>query len=390
MFFGEKLQSVRELKGLSRKELAELIDVSEQAIWQYENEYTVPKFEVVNQFKHIFSVKPQFFYTESFVEKITDTEHVAYRAIDREQRKKTKMETTFVDYINYFAMQLERQINTLPGNILSIREHAEKIYYQQHMTDKNIILNKIADLARKMLDLEENKDLLYRLEYSGIFVVEKNMGATIDAYSTWTSEDRAFIVLGNVKKSAVRRNFDLAHELGHLLMHRHIDMDILTKDELKKIEKEANDFASFLLLPEEAFIADFQQIKRKSNPKYYLELKMKYMVSIVALEYRAYKLDLLSYQENRYFFAALNRENMRINEPLDEDIAIIKPGKLRALFNFVFEKRVLILAEFLNEYHIESKFLEMLFGMEEKFLDKFMDEARDDYYSANNLVQFIK
>lgn len=166
MFFGEKLQSVRELKGLSRKELAELIDVSEQAIWQYENEYTVPKFEVVNQFKHIFSVKPQFFYTESFVEKITDTEHVAYRAIDREQRKKTKMETTFVDYINYFAMQLERQINTLPGNILSIREHAEKIYYQQHMIDKNIILNKIADLARKMLDLEENKDLLYRLEYS--------------------------------------------------------------------------------------------------------------------------------------------------------------------------------------------------------------------------------
>ncbi|MGL9891925.1 helix-turn-helix domain-containing protein [Enterococcus mundtii] len=54
MFFGEKLQAVRELKGLSRKELADLVNVSEQAIWQYENGYTVPKFEIVNKFKQIF------------------------------------------------------------------------------------------------------------------------------------------------------------------------------------------------------------------------------------------------------------------------------------------------------------------------------------------------
>ena len=54
MFFGEKLQAVRELKGLSRKELADLVNVSEQAIWQYENGYTVPKFEIVNKFKQFF------------------------------------------------------------------------------------------------------------------------------------------------------------------------------------------------------------------------------------------------------------------------------------------------------------------------------------------------
>ncbi|HEM2005253.1 TPA: helix-turn-helix transcriptional regulator, partial [Listeria monocytogenes] len=43
MFFGEKLRSVRELNGLSRKELADKLNLSEQAIWQYENQYTVPK-----------------------------------------------------------------------------------------------------------------------------------------------------------------------------------------------------------------------------------------------------------------------------------------------------------------------------------------------------------
>ncbi|EAD4808889.1 helix-turn-helix transcriptional regulator, partial [Listeria monocytogenes] len=64
MFFGEKLRSVRELNGLSRKELADKLNLSEQAIWQYENQYTVPKFEVVNELKGVFNVKAQFFYSE--------------------------------------------------------------------------------------------------------------------------------------------------------------------------------------------------------------------------------------------------------------------------------------------------------------------------------------
>lgn len=107
MFFGEKLQQVRELKGLSRKELADLVHVSEQAIWQYENQYTVPKFEIVNEFKKIFCVKPQFFYSKPFIKSISDIEHIAYRAEDRESRKKAKMETTYLDFVSYFIFELE-------------------------------------------------------------------------------------------------------------------------------------------------------------------------------------------------------------------------------------------------------------------------------------------
>ena len=34
------------------------------------------------------------------------------------------------------------------------------------------------------------------------------MGPCIDAYSTWINKDKPFIILGNIRKSAVRRNFD--------------------------------------------------------------------------------------------------------------------------------------------------------------------------------------
>lgn len=383
MFCGEKLRNVRELKGLSRKELADQIDVSEQAVWQYENYYILPKFEIINKLKIIFSVKSQFFYTESFAKNVSEMESIAYRARDRESRKKVKMETTFINYANYFISTFNSKLHIQPEIIYSLRDECEEIYNKNSDADVRLLLQNLAEKARKKLKVFNNKELLYKLELSGIFIFEKNMGSDIDAYSTWTIDDRPFIVLGNKKKSAVRRNFDLAHELGHLLIHRKIDMDSLTKEEHKIVEKEANNFASYFLLPETQFIEDFSSIKKKSNPLSYKGMKMKYYVSIAALEYRAYKLGLLSFEENRYFHASINRNDYRIIEPLDEDIPIVRPGKTRALLNVIFENHILSLNEFLLQYNIESSFLESLFGIDEGFLNKYLLETGNDYYTSN-------
>ena len=391
MFFGEKLQNVRELKGLSRKELADIINVSEQAIWQYENQYTVPKFEIINELKRVFAVKPQFFYTKPFVRKNSDIANIAYRAKDRESRKKAKMETTFIDFVDFFISTFEEKVDATPMLICSLKAQVEKLYYKErHQKSDNIALKSIAELARENLSIDHNRELLYKLELSGISILEKNMGPSIDAYSTWTKDNRPFIILGNRKKSSVRRNFDLAHELGHLLMHSLIDMDSLSKEEHKAIEKEANDFASYFLLPETEFLRDFAEIKKKSNPYSYVELKMKYLVSIVALEYRAYKLGLLTFEENRYFYATLNRnkENLRQKEPLDEDIPIVRPGKTRALLNFVFDNQLLQLSDFLEQFNIEESFLESLLGIDKGFLTKITTTIRSDYYGSNVINLF--
>ncbi|HFL0359623.1 TPA: helix-turn-helix domain-containing protein, partial [Listeria monocytogenes] len=341
MFFGEKLQSVRELNGLSRKELADKLNVSEQAIWQYENQYTVPKFEIANELKKIFNVKAQFFYSEPFITNISKVESIAYRAEDRDARKKTKMETSFIDFTSYFLNKFESKLNLPNTNIAQLRDESIKLYNKRSDSDNQVLqLEMIAENAREKLDVVTNSDLLYRLELSGIYILEKNMGSSIDAYSTWTNQEKPFIILGNKKKSAVRRNFDLAHELGHLLLHYKMDMDSLTKDEHKKIEKEANDFASFFLLPKEQFLEDFSTISKKSNPDSYIDLKMKYMVSIGALEYRAYKLGLLTFEENRYFYAKLNQKDYKKSEPFDEDIAIIRPGKIRSLLDLIFRNHL--------------------------------------------------
>ncbi|EAD0969856.1 hypothetical protein OII_03020 [Enterococcus faecium EnGen0029] len=387
MFFGEKLQSVRELNGLSRKELADKLNVSEQAIWQYENQYTVPKFEIANKLKKIFNVKAQFFYSEPFITNISKVESIAYRAEDRDARKKTKMETSFIDFTSYFLNKFESKLNLPNTNIAQLRDETIKLYNKRADSDNQVLqLEMIAENARKKLAVVTNSDLLYRLELSGIYILEKNMGSSIDAYSTWTNQEKPFIILGNKKKSAVRRNFDLAHELGHLLLHYKMDMDSLTKDEHKKIEKEANDFASFFLLPKEQFLEDFSTISKKSNPDSYIDLKMKYMVSIGALEYRAYKLGLLTFEENRYFYAKLNQKDYKKSEPFDEDIAVIRPGKIRSLLDLIFRNHLFSLNNILNDYYVDRSFLESLLGLENGFLEKYLEESTIEYFNTSNVI----
>lgn len=390
MFYGEKLKDLRELHGLSRKELAHKINVTEQAIWQYENQYTIPKFEIINEFKKIFSVKPQFFYTDSFVKNIVDIEHIAYRADDRDSRKKAKMEITYINFINYFISTFEKVLTSPDHSLHSLRKTIETHIYQNQLetTDFKMTIKQAASLARRHLAITDNKELLYKLELSGIYILEKNMGLTIDAYSTWTKNNIPFIILGTTKKSSVRRNFDLAHELGHLLLHRHIDMDSLDNEEHRRIEKEANDFASFFLLPEDDFIQDFNLISKKSNPDSYIELKMKYHVSIAALENRAYKLKLLTYEENRYFYSALNRMKYRVVEPLDADIPIVKPGKIRAMLTIILDNHLLILDNLLEDYSIELPFLESLIGIDDDILKKYIGQTRTDYF-ADNIVNLF-
>ena len=97
------------------------------------------------------------------------------------------------------------------------------------------------------------------------------------------------IVYNETIRSAGRRNFTLAHELGHYLLHRHANpgglectsRNMADWDEGRnKIEGEANTFASYLLMPLDDFRA---QIKgRVIDIDVMAELSDRYAVSLTA------------------------------------------------------------------------------------------------------------
>ena len=93
------------------------------------------------------------------------------------------------------------------------------------------------------LGLGPIENMVALVEWHGVIPVEvEGHSNDLDAFSTW-ADGRPLIFLSIDKASASRRRYDVAHELGHLLMHG----ECLAGD--KVIEREADAFAGAFLLP---------------------------------------------------------------------------------------------------------------------------------------------
>jgi Zn-dependent peptidase ImmA (M78 family) len=84
--------------------------------------------------------------------------------------------------------------------------------------------------------------------------------------------------------------YDLAHELGHIVLHRWIEqVDLENKTILKEIEAEADKFAGAFLLPSTSFPNEIYTARLDA----FVPLKERWKVSIQAMVYRCRDLDII-------------------------------------------------------------------------------------------------
>ena len=390
MFIGQSLANLRIMNDLSRSQLAEKIGVTEQAVWQYENGYMSPKLEIVNRLKSLFNVKSLYFYRPDLLDedncKNIEVQNIAYRSETINSLTKTQSELMHMRFLDAFMKRIESKIN-YPDNLL-LQLRTETIHYlqQNEDLDRESQIKYIANLARKNIGLPDNsnQNLLFLLEKAGAFIFEKEIGDTIDAYSLWTVDDRPYIILGTIKKSAARRNVDLAHELGHLLLHYKIEFTMQDKKSYRALEDEAYLFAAEFLLPDEAFIEDCRHIIKISNPDAYIELKQKWQVSLQAMAMRARGLEIMSYQQQRYFFMSINKKGYKTIEPLDQELPIGRPMKVKSILQLLFEKGIHSVSELLDELKVDQQFLTVLTGIEKEFFDRYVQKEKR-FFSVNDL-----
>lgn len=366
MFNGRSLMSIRILHNESRSQLAKILDVSEQAIWQYEQGIIEPQTINLLKLTRHFKVNLQYFLQE-FDEKIHFSHNnLAYRLADDLNNRNIATEVEFLKHCGSIIRYLEEALISPPNKIVILRNKIMSRYLSTDNRDSSFF-ETIAQEARDYLNITDNEHLLSSLELSGIHIFEKPIIGKADAYSTWSSDNVAFIVLGSAK-TAVRRNFDLAHELGHLLMHFEIDIQHLDKNQLKDIEHEANSFASCFLLPKNNICQDLNSLARYTNPDNYLPLKQKYYVSIQALEMRAFKLGYLNPKQHSYFYRQLHAKGYKKLEPLDKEMPYKRPTKIRYLFDLTLKNNLYSLDEILHHFGIRLGLLEELFLFEPDFL----------------------
>jgi Zn-dependent peptidase ImmA (M78 family)/DNA-binding XRE family transcriptional regulator len=181
-----------------------------------------------------------------------------------------------------------------------------------------------AESVRSIWDIHSHpiKDMLYLLEKKGIRVFSLPVSdREIDAFSFWDDE-RPFIFL-DTGRSSERMRFDLAHELGHLLLHRQ------TYIRSRDVEQQAQDFASSLLIPADALYA---QVTGQLRFDDIFQLKRYWRVSAVAMLQRLWHLRIVSEWHYRTWIIELSKRGYRTSEP--DGIHPESSRLLRQLFEF--------------------------------------------------------
>jgi Zn-dependent peptidase ImmA (M78 family) len=120
----------------------------------------------------------------------------------------------------------------------------------------------------------------------------------VDAFSCWRN-DEPYIFL-NTFKSTERSRFDAAHELGHLVLHKHGGAR-----QGRSAEHEAHLFAASFLMPRDDVLSTIPFV---TSVDQLVKTKSRWGVSVAALAYRAHKLRLLTDWQYRTFCIRINQK----------------------------------------------------------------------------------
>lgn len=214
------------------------------------------------------------------------------------------------------------------------------------------------EIARKirsawMLPPGPLENLTECIERAGIYVIWCKFDAPIDGV-TMRMPDLPPCIFLNKDSPADRMRFSLAHELGHIIMHR-----IPTDD----IEDEANAFAAELLLPEQQLRRDL--IGGRITLERLARLKAHWKVSMQFLLFQAGVIGHISGYQSQYLWKQISRLGWRTREPAETDFPHEEPKLFPEIINLHVRDMGYEMAEFSELLRIDSNDLRELYGLQE-------------------------
>lgn len=307
MFNMSRLDLARQRRGLTKRELAHKLGVTDRTLVNWSNGGSIDD-NMADKIAQTLNFPASFFY-EADIDEVK-TESVSFRALSKLTAKKRDIALSQTRLAKLLNAWIDENFNLPEVNVPNLHElrndyNEDNSYALSESTPpipqtylksdgssaddfcKNTSYPEAcAEVLRKFWGLGEQPipNLIALLESKGIRIFSLSDDAQeVDACCTW-SAGRPFIFL-NMAKTAERCRFDAAHELGHLVMHQHGVV------EGKQIEQEANAFASAFLMPRRSILA--APVK---NPtlKSIISRKHIWRVSAAALTYRYHKLGLIS------------------------------------------------------------------------------------------------
>lgn len=364
VFNGNRLRLARQYRGMSISDLADKTMISKQAISQFENGKTSPGFETLLKLMNVLGFPREYFHQEDKQDVVVGNTYFRALLSTTKQEQLEQVSKTTVLAMIYNFLEKYIQFPTLNVNI-----------------DANEDCN-IEDMALMLrekwgLGIKPISNIVHLMEKNGVIVTSVNTDSLkIDAFTQGqiiNGKIYYFVILGDDKESASRRQFSAAHELGHILLHDVTsNTNEITKEEYKQMESEANEFAAAFLLPKESFLSD---LLYPNKLDYYVELKKKWKVSISAMIIRAYRLDAINFNQYQYLMKQVSKRGWKVKEPLDDIIQVSRPTVLRKTIEILTTNQVLDEASIISELEnhglsLDRKEIEFLLGLDEGRLEK--------------------
>lgn len=294
MFDSSRLKLARQRLGWTLTQLSSESGVSVRSLSNYENNKgQEPSTETVEKLARALML-PASFLTREPVD-VLRVEAVSFRKLSRTSAAKRDAvlasATIALDFFSFVEETL-----TLPAPDLPTYDKYEA--------------EQAAQLLRRRWNLGDKpiSNMLHLLESKGVRVVGLSHELVeIDAFSF--VRDGVPVVVLNTFKSGERQRFDLAHELGHLVLHDEREM---TPADSKEREAEANRFAAAFLMPRSGIAA---QDMRGASVNRILRARASWRVSAMAMTHRLRDLDLIGDWQYRSTCIALSDAGYRSGEP---------------------------------------------------------------------------
>ncbi|WP_423463368.1 helix-turn-helix domain-containing protein [Promicromonospora sp. MS192] len=298
-FDGTRLTIARQLAGLRKSQLAERLGKSATAVAGWEAGTKRPTTANVAQLAIGLSVDPGFFSVRP-VELSTGTSVPHFRSLRSTSQLARDQASAYGLLAVDIAAAFERHVEFPEPDVPSFPVDASSGRPDE-----------AASSLRKAWGLGSGPagHLVRLLENHGVLVVFSTpQTSAVDAYS-FECPLRPVVVLNPVKRDYYRQRFDVAHELGHLVMHRD------SEPGGRVVEEQAHRFASELLMPASEIAADLPSAMNNQAWITLARLKEHWGVSIQALLYRARQLGQMSDVTYRNAMVTLSGRGWRRDEP---------------------------------------------------------------------------
>jgi len=306
---------------MSLDDLEKTSGVSRSMIYAYERGTHVPRGETVAKLSAALDVLPSFFFMSDPTAELAPIfmRHLRSKARAKEMvavKRQLSWARLVVDAIEEYVV--------LPDvNVPDFHPPSDP----RDISPDDI--EKAAQAVRRHWSLGDGviRDVITLLENHGCIVVPEIVQSEhIDAFSQWSPKRRPFIVTNSHYVTGVRWRVDMAHELGHLILHRMIDRRFIEANPATHglIERQAFRFAGAFLMPKTTFEASIPHVSLDAL----LMAKSQWHLSVASMLHRCEDLDIIDKETSQRLYRNLNRRGWKKTEPLDDVLTAEQPRLL--------------------------------------------------------------